>query len=130
MNRFARTRSLKWGSQPVAGRAQWSVGSIDDDGMRYGLTTHCLSASTMMIAPPIVKTQSSTTRTSRGRFGNMRPSGSFTARAPAAELRRPRVVRVLERAVELGREALELTRALGERAGKPPRNCVEQHHRR
>ena len=50
------------------GRAQCSVGSIDDDGMRYGLTTHALSANTITIAPAIVKTQSSTTRTSRGRL--------------------------------------------------------------
>src|SRR5262249_18286320 len=49
--------------------------------------------------------------------------------APAAELRRSRVVRVLEPAAELGREALELAGSLGERAGKPPRDRVDEHHR-
>src|SRR5262245_22867531 len=59
--RHASTRSEKRASQPSAGRAQWSVGSIDEDGMRYGLMTHCLTASTMRIAPAIVTSQSSVT---------------------------------------------------------------------
>src|SRR3569833_1986003 len=84
MNRFASTRSLKCASQPGAGRAQCSVGSIDDDGMRYGLTTHALSARTMRIAPPIVITQSRTTRTLRGSPGATRPRGSLTDGPPAA----------------------------------------------
>ena len=58
MKRFASTRSEKRASQPDAGRAQWSVGSIDDDGIRYGFTTHALIASTIAIAPTIVTIQS------------------------------------------------------------------------
>src|SRR5438552_18651677 len=59
MNRFARTRSEKCARHPLPPpRAQWSVGSIDDDGIRYGLTTHALIASTIAIAPTIVTTQS------------------------------------------------------------------------
>ena len=149
MNRFASTRSLKRASQPSAGRAQWSVGSMDDDGIRYGLTTHALSARTMTIAPAIVNTQSRATRTPRGRPGKSRPSGSShrtcsrrqasifawspesrIGHLPAPELGRPRVVRVLEAAAELLREALELAGALGEGAGQPPGDRVEQHHRR
>ena len=61
--RQASTRSLKPASQPGAGRAQCSVGSIDDDGIRYGLTTHAFRARTMTIAPAMVRTQSSATRT-------------------------------------------------------------------
>ena len=75
MNRFARTRSEKRASQPVAGRAQCSVGSIDEDGIRYGLTTHALIARTMAIAPTIVTTQSTTIRTRRGRRPVTRSSG-------------------------------------------------------
>ena len=51
MKRFASTRSEKRASQPCPGRAQCSVGSIDEDGIRYGLTTHALIASTIAIAP-------------------------------------------------------------------------------
>src|SRR5919198_759544 len=51
MKRLASTRSEKRARQPGPGRAQWSVGSIDDDGMRYGLTTHCLIARTIATAP-------------------------------------------------------------------------------
>ena len=72
MKRFASTRSepLKKppaASQPGAGFAQCSVGSIDDDGIRYGLTTHCLSASTIAIAPTIVTSQSIVIRQPCGR---------------------------------------------------------------
>ena len=62
MKRFASTRSEKRASQPLAGRAQWSVGSIEEDGIRYGLTTQALIASTIAIAPTIVTTQSIVTR--------------------------------------------------------------------
>ena len=58
MKRFASTRSENRASQPEPGRAQCSVGSIDDDGIRYGLTTHALIASTIAIAPMIVTAQS------------------------------------------------------------------------
>ena len=49
-------------SQPELGRAQCSVGSIEDDGIRYGFTTHALIASTMAMAPMIVTAQSMVTR--------------------------------------------------------------------
>jgi hypothetical protein len=39
-------------------------------------------------------------------------------------------VGILEPAPERGREALELPGSLGERAGKPSRDRVEQKHRR
>src|SRR5579884_650607 len=84
MKRFASTRSLKLAMQPFAGRAQCSVGSIDDDGIRYGLTTHAFSASTISTAPPMVRTQSRTTRTPCGRPGARRPSGSLTDGPPRA----------------------------------------------
>src|SRR6266545_8349342 len=58
MNRFASTRSEKRAVQPEPPRAQCSVGSIEEDGMRYGLTTHALIASTIAIAPAIVTIQS------------------------------------------------------------------------
>ena len=45
--------------------------------------------------------------------------------APAAKLQRPRVVRVLERAVELGGEALELAGAFGQGTGQPAGDSVE-----
>src|SRR5207244_11838460 len=43
--RQASTRSLESPRQPgfVGPFAQFSVGSIEDDGIRYGLTTKCLS---------------------------------------------------------------------------------------
>ena len=41
-------------SQPGPGFAQCSVGSIEDDGIRYGLTTQALTARTIRIAPAIV----------------------------------------------------------------------------
>src|SRR5262245_22256205 len=58
MKRFASTRSEKRARQPAPLEPQCSVGSIDDDGMRYGVTTHALIASTIAIAPTIVTTQS------------------------------------------------------------------------
>ena len=54
MNRFASTRSERRASHPTPGRAQCRVGSIDDDGIRYGFTTHALIASTIAIAPAMV----------------------------------------------------------------------------
>src|SRR5438552_2611330 len=51
-----------------------------------------------------------------------------TGDTPAAKLCRPGVVRVLESPAELGRERLELARPLGERARKPTRDRVEEHH--
>ena len=68
MNRFASTRSEYRASQSSPGRAQWSVGSIDEDGIRYGLTTHALIASTIAIAPTMVTIQSIVIRQPRGRL--------------------------------------------------------------
>ena len=75
MKRLASTRSEKRASQPFAGCAQWSVGSIEDDGIRYGLTTHALIASTIAIAPTIVTTQSIVTRSPCGRPRVSRSTG-------------------------------------------------------
>src|ERR671930_2031401 len=87
MNRFASTRSEKRASQPWPGRAQWSVGSIEDDGIRYGFTTHALIASTIPIAPAIVTIQSIATRQGRGSPAVSRSIGFLERRrrsAPAA----------------------------------------------
>src|SRR6187551_2246893 len=75
MNLLARTRSENRASQPDAGLAQWSVGSIDDDGMRYGLTTYAFTRSTIATAPTIVITQSTTTRIGSGRPRVSRSTG-------------------------------------------------------
>src|ERR687887_562556 len=66
MNRFASTRSENRARQPLPGRAQWSVGSIDEDGIRYGFTTQALIASTIAIAPAIGAIQSIAIRHGRG----------------------------------------------------------------
>src|ERR1700736_6408753 len=66
MKRFASTRSERCASQPGP-PAQCRVGSIEEDGIRYGLTTHCLIASTIAIAPAIVTTHSIPIRHGRGR---------------------------------------------------------------
>ena len=70
---------------PGAGRAQWSVGSIEDDGIRYGLTTHALIASTIATAPTIVTIQSTAMRTRRGK-----PPGDAIERVVELVLARPR----------------------------------------
>src|SRR5919108_4362424 len=54
------TRSEKRARQPEAGRAQCSVGSIEDEGTRYGFATSASNASTKATASEIVITQSST----------------------------------------------------------------------
>src|ERR671936_753363 len=66
MNRFASTRSERRASQPCP-PAQWRVGSMDEDGIRYGLTTQALIARTIAIAPAIVTIQSIAIRHGRGR---------------------------------------------------------------
>src|SRR5687768_15270435 len=58
MKRLARTRSEKRATHPGEGAAQCSVGSIEDEGIRYGLTTHSLMASTATTATTMVTTQS------------------------------------------------------------------------
>src|ERR1051325_4410901 len=80
MNRLARIRSDVPASQPCAGRAQWRVGSIEDDGIRYGLTTHAFSPRTTRPgrATGRVRIQSTTDRWRRERFGKRRSSGPRT----------------------------------------------------
>src|SRR6478609_8284200 len=75
MNRFARTRSEKCERHPEPGRAQCSVGSIDEEGIRYGFTTHALIASTIAIAPAMVTSQSIVIRQPRGSPAVMRSMG-------------------------------------------------------
>src|ERR671935_512267 len=74
MNRFASTRSESRASQPGP-PAQWSVGSMDEDGIRYGLTTQALIASTIAIAPAMVTIQSIAIRHGRGRRYVSRSTG-------------------------------------------------------
>src|SRR3954447_17258362 len=69
MKRLASTRSGRVPSQPGSGRAQWSVGSIDGEGIRYGLTIHPFTASTIATATKIVNPQSTMVRTAGERFG-------------------------------------------------------------
>src|SRR5215212_11840115 len=83
MKRFASTRSEKRASQPVPGRAQCSVGSIEDEGIRYGLTIQALIASTIAIAPTIVTTQSIVIRQARGSRPVRRSTGFLTRRSAA-----------------------------------------------
>src|SRR5712691_7959579 len=78
MNRFASTLSEKRASHPCDGRAQCSVGSIDDDGIRYGLTTYALIRRTIATAPTIVTTQSIAIRQPRGRLWVSRSIGFLT----------------------------------------------------
>ena len=66
MNRFASTRSENRAWHPSPGLLQWSVGSIDEDGIRYGFTTQALIASTISTAPAIVRIQSTAIRHGRG----------------------------------------------------------------
>ena len=84
MNRFASTRSEKRASHPWASFAQWSVGSIDDDGIRYGFTTQALIASTIAIAPAIVTIQSIVIRIPCGRPCVSRSTGLRERRCGSA----------------------------------------------
>src|SRR5829696_4144445 len=70
-----RSGSEKREVQPSPEPAQWSVGSMDDDGILYGFTTHCLIASTIATAPTIVTTQSIATLHGRGRRYVRRSTG-------------------------------------------------------
>src|SRR5918992_4752177 len=78
MKRFASTRSDVSAWQASPGSAQWSSGSIDDDGIRYGFTTQALSARTIRIAPASVTIQSMPTRRGRGRRCVRRSTGLRT----------------------------------------------------
>src|SRR5918997_5311556 len=82
MNRLASTRSEYDAVQPRPAPAQWSVGSIDADGIRYGFTTHSLIARTIATAPTIVTTQSIATRHGRGRRCVSLSTGFLTRRPP------------------------------------------------
>src|SRR5213076_1773132 len=82
MKRFASTRSDRRASQPSL-PAQWRVGSIDEDGIRYGFTTQALIASTIAIAPAIVTIQSIAIRHGRGRRYVSRSTGFRDRRAGA-----------------------------------------------
>src|SRR6478735_5492173 len=83
--RHASTRSEKCASQPWSTpRAQCSVGSIELDGIRYGLITHCLIASTIRIAPTIVTSQSIVIRQLFGRPDVRRSTGLRERRGGAA----------------------------------------------
>src|SRR6476646_8213254 len=86
MKRFARTRSERRASHPSPGRAQCSVGSIDEDGIRYGFTTQALIASTIAIAPAIVTIQSIAIRHGRGRRAVIRSIGLRERRAGSASI--------------------------------------------
>src|SRR5437870_260677 len=80
MKRFASTRSEKRARQPLALREQCSVGSIDDDGIRYGLITQALIARTIAIAPTIVTIQSIAIRVPRGMLRVIRSIGLWECR--------------------------------------------------
>ena len=92
MKRFASTRSEVFASQPIAGDAQCNVGSIDEDGIRYGLTTHALIASTIATAPAMVTTQSIATRHPCGRLGKRRSIGLWDFGAGGRGGRKPSLV--------------------------------------
>ena len=53
--------------KPVPGLAQWNVGSIDEDGIRYGFATSAWKTSTNPMATAIVRTQSAMCRQGSGR---------------------------------------------------------------
>src|SRR5262245_56166990 len=85
-------RSEMRASQPDAGRAQCSVGSIDDDGIRKGFATSAWKAKTTATASTIVASQS----TAEPQGGRSRP---VSARSIRRGYRRPGSVH--------GRELLE-----------------------
>src|SRR5213592_1253972 len=66
MNRLASTRSENRARHPGWGLPQCRVGSIDGEGMRYGLTTYALTSRTIATAATIVTIQSIAMRHGRG----------------------------------------------------------------
>src|SRR6476620_4092427 len=118
MNLFASTRSEKRDSHPLPGFAQCSVGSIDDDGIRYGFTTYALIASTIATAPRIVIAQSMAIRHWRGKPCVRTSIGFLRTRSlPYSALAAtPGSVRDRRRGVRPARASLE-TRAGGCSAG-------------
>src|SRR5580765_1817833 len=79
MKRLASTRSEKCARQPLPpAAAQCSVGSMEDDGIRYGFTTNDLIAKTIATAPTIVTIQSMIARHGWGtpsRTSGLNPCG-------------------------------------------------------
>ena len=159
MKRFASTRSEKRAEAAARpARAQWSVGSIEDDGIRYGLTTHALIASTIAIAPTIVTSQSmidapagcgrharhaverDSSRARVRRRGSARAASRRSARGrPRGARRAPASRGTPPGACSAGTRARPRARPRRlssspepslQRAGQPPRDRVEQHHRR
>ena len=72
--RQASTRSAKRAVHPRAGVAHFNVGSIEDDGILYGVITYAFTASTTTTAATIVSAQSIAIRTGRGNRAS-RPRG-------------------------------------------------------
>src|SRR5436190_2237224 len=103
MKRFASTRSEEPPSQPNSGRAQWSVGSIEGEGIRYGLTTQALTASTTATATAVVATHDE--RRHQRVAQRRRIASAALARFVEPLLALPRVVKRPEDAVVLVREA-------------------------
>ena len=154
MKRLASTRSEEPAWQPGLGRAQWSVGSIEDDGIRYGFTTHALIASTAATAIAIVTAQSTIVSQGAGSDEVRRSSGPLTTASLPAPLAAPRLDEGMvageehlrdppasklgrascsagtRAAFERRREALHRAALLADRPGKPPCDRVQQHHRR
>jgi hypothetical protein len=79
MKRLAITRSEWSARQPSAGRAQWSVGSIEAVGTRYGFATSTFTARTTTTAMTIESVQSSTLRHGSGTRLVRRSRGFFTS---------------------------------------------------
>src|SRR5581483_3368515 len=118
MNLFASTRSEKRARQPLPGLAQWRVGSIDEDGIRYGFTTQALIASTIATAPMIVTAQSIASRAASLPSGGRSDFWSIAA----AEARRRRGCRSLSGS-RRSRRAARGPRARRRRAGPAPRGA-------
>src|SRR5215212_1054868 len=78
MKRFARMRSERSASHPGSGRAQCRAGSIEGDGIRYGLITQAFTPRTINTANMIVITQSTTTRRLCDMFGKSLSTGPRT----------------------------------------------------
>ena len=105
MKRFARMRSELEASQSGSGRAQCSVGSIDGEGIRYGLITHALTPTTIAAAPTIVSVQSTTTRFPWESLGKSRSIGPRNA--PLREGRRELAADHRDRVEVVVRQVLE-----------------------
>ena len=85
MKRFATTRSECDDMHPAAGRAQCSVGSMEDEGTRYGFATSTFTARTTAIAKAIESVQSRTLRQGSGTRRVRRSSGFVTSTHSSGE---------------------------------------------